>query len=239
MLSNDEFLAEKVQGWMAISQQVATGSHKRILEDGIDVWDSSDEDDPKMEPDTVTNMYTADMDPQKGPVRRSQRQVAVQKAVAFASWPSPGPTSESVPVPLGQPMPLPSDTKEQNKGSVDQEELVARAKARLAIPRSPSAGAPTLSKEEGKPVTRSRDVTGPSPSDTGKKASTRTADVPQPTKEQKAPKQPVKGQESPVAKATHPMATRTRTASGAGSLRPGGSSGQTDTCVAQGNPSKT
>jgi hypothetical protein len=49
---------------------------------------------------------------------------------------------------------------------------------------------------------------------------------------------PTKGQESPVAKATHPMQTRKR-ASGAGGLRPGGGSGQTDTCVAQGNPSKT
>jgi hypothetical protein len=46
-----------------------------------------------------------------------------------------------------------------------------------------------------------------------------------PTKEQQAPK--------------HPMATRTREASRAGSLRSGGGSWQTDTCVAQGNPSKT
>jgi hypothetical protein len=62
------------------------------------------------------------------------------------------------------------------------------------------------------------------------------ADIP--TKEQKAPKQPVKGQESPEAKASHPMITRQR-ASGTGGLRSGGGSGSTDTCVAQGNPSKT
>jgi hypothetical protein len=59
-----------------------------------------------------------------------------------------------------------------------------------------------------------------------------------PTTGAKAPK-PAKGQESPEAKASHPMATRTRNASRAGGLRSGGGSGQTDTCVAQGNPSKT
>jgi hypothetical protein len=232
---NDEFLAEKVQGWMAISQQVATGSHKRVLEDGIDVWDSSDEDDPKMEPDTLTGMYTAGMDPQQGPVKLTTRQVAVQKAVASASRP---PKSE--PVSERQPTPLSPDTEDQTKGTVVHEDLVAGAKARLAVPRCPSAGASLPPKEEGRPVTRSRAVTDPSPSDTDtmKKASIGTADVPQPTKEQQAPKKPVKGQESPEVKASHPMSTRKR-ASGAGSLRPGGSSGQADTCVAQGNHSKT
>jgi hypothetical protein len=77
----------------------------------------------------------------------------------------------------------------------------------------------------------------------GKKKATASprasADVP--TKEQKAPKRPVKGQESPEAKASHPMATRSRAqeASRAGGLRPGGGSGQMNTCVAKGNPSKT
>jgi hypothetical protein len=68
-----------------------------------------------------------------------------------------------------------------------------------------------------------------------------TPEAKNPTKEAKASKPTkgqVKGQESPVAKATHPMQTRKR-ASGAGCLRPGGGSGQTDTCVASGNPSKT
>jgi hypothetical protein len=45
--------------------------------------------------------------------------------------------------------------------------------------------------------------------------------------------QPTREQES-----SHPMGTR-RQASRAGGLRPVGGSGQTDTCVAQGNPSKT
>jgi hypothetical protein len=62
---------------MAISQQVATGSYRRVLEDGNDVWDSSDEDDEKMEPDTLTGMYTAEMDTKQGPQKLTQRQVAL------------------------------------------------------------------------------------------------------------------------------------------------------------------
>jgi hypothetical protein len=119
-------------------------------------------------------------------------------------------------------------------GSVENQD----AKIRSAVPRSPSAG--NLVKDEGNPDTRSRAVPGPSSPKPrkSKKASTRTADDPQPTMEQQAPIQPVKGQESPEAKASHPMETR-RQASRAGGSRPGGGSGQKDTCVAQGNPSKT
>jgi hypothetical protein len=60
---------------------------------------------------------------------------------------------------------------------------------------------------------------------------------PKPVPEAKASK-PRKGQESPEAKASHPMSTRQR-ASGAGSLRSGGGSGRTDTRVTKGHPSKT
>jgi hypothetical protein len=54
-------------------------------------------------------------------------------------------------------------------------------------------------------------------------------------------KQPVKGQESPGTKVPKPMETRrqAKEASRAGGLRPVGGSGQTDTCVAHGNPSQT
>jgi hypothetical protein len=53
-------------------------------------------------------------------------------------------------------------------------------------------------------------------------------------KGKKASIQPTKGQESPK-----PMETRRQAATRAGSLRPVGGPGQKDTCVAQGNPSKT
>jgi hypothetical protein len=84
-----------------------------------------------------------------------------------------------------------------------------------------------------------RPVVNPSSSFVGesKAAASPRAPADQP-KGAKAPPPP-KGQESPVAKATQPrMQTRSQ-ASRAGGLRPGGGSGQTDTCVAQGHPSKT
>jgi hypothetical protein len=59
-----------------------------------------------------------------------------------------------------------------------------------------------------------------------------------PVPEAKASK-PGTGQESPETKVPKPMETRRQAASRAGGLRPGGGSGQTDTCVASGNPSKT
>jgi hypothetical protein len=58
-----------------------------------------------------------------------------------------------------------------------------------------------------------------------------------PTQEAKASK-PRKGQESPETKVSTPMVTHQR-ASGAGSLRSGGGSGQTGTCVASRSPPKT
>jgi hypothetical protein len=94
-VANDEFLSGQVQEWMAISQQVATGSHRRVLEDGIDVWDSSDEDDEKMKPDELTGMYTEGMDPKMGPVKLSQQQVALQKAAFRAPSVEPSEVSES------------------------------------------------------------------------------------------------------------------------------------------------
>jgi hypothetical protein len=75
------------------------------------------------------------------------------------------------------------------------------------------------SDEVGAPVTRSRAVTGPMSS------------PPDPD-----PKKTATSQRVPVDQ--HPMATRRQQASRAGGLRPGGGSGQTDTCVAKRNPSR-
>jgi hypothetical protein len=69
----------------------------------------------------------------------------------------------------------------------------------------------------------------------GKKISKKSSKKPVPEAKASTPR---KGQESPETKVSTPMVTRQR-ASGAGSLRSGGASGQTGTCVAQGNPPKT
>jgi hypothetical protein len=90
----------------------------------------------------------------------------------------------------------------------------------------------------GNSVTRLRAVTDSTPPN-GLMAAPQLAPADQP-KGAKAPP-PTKGQESPETKVSHPMETRrqAKEASRAGGLRSGGGSGQTDMCVAQGNPSKT
>jgi hypothetical protein len=44
-VTSDPILAAKVPEWLAISRQVATGNRRRVLENGIDQTDSSDEYD--------------------------------------------------------------------------------------------------------------------------------------------------------------------------------------------------
>jgi hypothetical protein len=77
--------------------------------------------------------------------------------------------------------------------------------------------------EDGTPASRMRDDADPS----------QKVPEPQVLKAAASQRAPARGQESP---AGHPMSTRR--ASRAGSLRPKGGFGSSDTCVAQGNPSE-
>jgi hypothetical protein len=92
-VSNNPLLAANVPEWLAKSKQVATGNRRRVLEDGLDVMSSSDEDDPNMQPDKLTGMYTAEMDPKAGPHKLSQaeasRQRVAAKAIRAAGFPDP------------------------------------------------------------------------------------------------------------------------------------------------------
>jgi hypothetical protein len=122
--------------------------------------------------------------------------------------------------------------------TVDQKRLVKIAKKKASIPRctsapgeKPPARQQTASKEpkgNGTLESRMRDDAGPSQK------------VPQPSAlkaaaSQKAPAgHTSSGQESPGTKVPPPTK-----ASRAGSLRSVGGSGKTDTCVANGHPSKT
>jgi hypothetical protein len=81
---SDPAMAIRVPEWMAASRQIAVGNRQRTLEDGDDKMDSSDEDDPKMQPDILTGVYTAEMDPKQGPRKLSQAEAAYQRAVAQA-----------------------------------------------------------------------------------------------------------------------------------------------------------
>jgi hypothetical protein len=60
--------------------------------------DSDEMDDPDMKPDVLENMYTAEMDPGKGPIKLTQSQVAAQKAAAHALKASKSPPRAQTPV---------------------------------------------------------------------------------------------------------------------------------------------
>jgi hypothetical protein len=64
---------------------VATGNRRRVLDDGLDVMSSSDEDDPNMKPDKEKGMYTSEMDPKAGPRILSQAEVMRQRMIAKAN----------------------------------------------------------------------------------------------------------------------------------------------------------
>jgi hypothetical protein len=92
-VANDPILSANVPEWLAKSREVATGGCRRVLDDGVDVPDSSDEDDEKMVADEEQGMYTAGMDPKPGPQHLSQAEVLRQrlsaKATRAAGFPDP------------------------------------------------------------------------------------------------------------------------------------------------------
>jgi hypothetical protein len=84
---------------MEAAKQVATGSRRRVLENGADKVNSDDEEYLNMQPDVLTGMYTSEMDPKKGPVMLSQSQVVAQKAASGARKASKGPPRSQSPMP--------------------------------------------------------------------------------------------------------------------------------------------
>jgi hypothetical protein len=266
-IAEDPVMSLKVPSWMCLAERIATGSRKRVPEDGPDTWHSDDESRTDIEADKETNMYTAGMDPLKGPqVLSSHRAAQLRAEAATSRLLSASTTSAtstdvdsdfgdsiiSSPVSTRSPTPLNSD---DDSMSEDQKRALNTGKkmARRSAPRCPSA--PSLQKAPGDaPGTRSRAVPESPKPDSGqarledtspffadlKAAAPQRAPADQPTGAKAPPptKGHVKGQESPVAKATHPMATRTRNASGAGGLRGVDGSGQTQGCGHVSPPSK-
>jgi hypothetical protein len=118
--------------------------------------------------------------------------------------------------------------------SFDQQRAsnLGKKMSQRGVPRCPSAPG-TRQATSGAPGTRSRAVPDPPMPDpvVPKAAASQRAPADQSTGAKAPPptKGQVKGQESPVAKATHPMQTRQR-ASGAGGLRGVDGSGQTQGC---------
>jgi hypothetical protein len=266
-ITNDPKMSEMVPIWMCTAERIATGNRLRVPEDGPDTWHSDDEAEKDVEPDKEVGMYTAEMDPKLGPKTLSAHEAARQRAVANALKASltgtSGATSTSdvssdfgnsivsSPQPTRQSTPLHSPVNSDDEGMTeDQKRVVAHAKKCSAknVPRCTSApgtrpppkSVPAQEPQgNGTPASRSRADAGPSP---------KVPKSPKAAAPQRAPAVKTKskgdiGQESPGTKVPidpHPMATRRqRQASGAGSLRPGGGSGPTDTRVDLFHPSKT
>jgi hypothetical protein len=149
-----------------------------------------------------------------------------------------------------KPTPVPSDdenwswmTDDQRRKAETAKDMItkstpAKAAAPPRAPSAPSAGFPKQAPIDttASPKSPTKKVSTATPART-KAVASQKAPADQP-KGAKAPP-PAKGQESPDAKASPPMVTRKR-ASGAGGLRPGGGSGQTEIGVLQmATPSKT
>jgi hypothetical protein len=291
-ITSDALMSSEVPKWMCMAERVATGSRRRVLENGPDTWHSDDEAIEDVLPDEEHDMHTSEMDPKKGPMKIPQTEAARQRAAANAlkqlksQPPRPqtpvGGSSDnddpdgsdmiwsksrqtfrknkakvlfdseagnsivsspqlsqittilrvSSPEPTRQPTPLTSPVNSDDEGmSEDQRRQVERAK-----------------RMESRSVPRSGSAPDAKASSLRAKAAAQLALLaPELLPEAKAPLKLLKGQESPGTKVPpkpapdpHPMATRRqRQASGAGCLRSGGGSGQTDTCVVLYNPSKT
>jgi hypothetical protein len=157
-------------------------------------------------------MYTAEMDPTKGPVKISAHEAARQRAEARALKGSKAPPRsqsptveipvESQPTKSMNPVIPRSSTPVSNASTTVPKNVPPRPTTPVATVSGPQNSLPVLTK--GKATKKGA----------GKKAAKRPA----------------------VPEATQPI----QAASRAGSLRPGaGRSGQTDTCVASSHPSKT
>jgi hypothetical protein len=209
-ITKDPIMGEKVPGWMNTAAKVATGNRRRVLENGPDVMNSDEEDALKEEHgDVLEGMYTPGMDPEKGPVKLTQAQVAAQKAAAKALPLSQTPVSGS----SDEDEPSGSEyVWSQTKGCMRKNKNYRKA----ATVDSKTSVLPPAPIRLPTPVNSDTEDQGDMTEDQkrcargGKKRS------------QKASTQPTKGQESPK-----PMETRGQAASRAGGLRGAVGSGST------------
>jgi hypothetical protein len=217
MITKDEAFAEKVPKWMNSAAQVATGNRSRVLENGPDVMNSDEEDAPDEEHgDVLEGMYTPGMDPEKGPVRLTQAQVAAQappRSQTPVSGSSDDDDSNGSEYVWSQTKGCMRKNKKYRKAVTDDSK--ANVSVPISIPEPTHQPTPVNSDTEDQEyMTEDQKRCAK----IGKKTSI----------------QPIKGQETPK-----PMETRRQAARRAGGLRSVGGSGQTDTSVAQGNHSKT
>jgi hypothetical protein len=228
MIQSDPELASVVPQWMNMAAQTAVGSHDLVLENGPDVMNSEDEDSPKEEHGGVlTGIYVGDL---KAPVLPSQSEVARQKeAAAYAKSIGDGTRIDS-----GSNHPSEDSGFSDFSQSAPTSPAHTRCGSRFDTPETFDSEQPRRSSNPF--VSRPFTPTGSVPShDTLATAVSDT--LPVLKKGKRGGKRG--GKKAPIRPAEHPMTTRTRDASRAGGLRGVSGSGETDTRVANGNPSKT
>jgi hypothetical protein len=212
----------EVPKWLITAARVATGSRRRVLEDGPDTMNSEDEDAKKEERgDELTGMYAPGRATLED-ARLSEEQAQLQRAAASSkdtfrsSIPAlSAPEFERKPTPLTTP--VNSDDEEM---SYEQRRALNTGK-KMAAKSTPKA--PKVAPKAAAPPQ--------APADQPKGAK-----APTPTKGQ------AKGQESPETKVSTPMETRGQAktkACRAGGMRDVAGSGQMETGVLQAvTPSK-
>jgi hypothetical protein len=239
----------EVPKWLNTASRVATGSRRRVLENGPDVMRSDEEDALKDEHgEELTGMYAPGCISLEQ-AKMTPEQAAEQRAALASGEPPSSPPETGTIVPFREPI---SRSQTPVTGSSDDDDPngpgtiwspsrgIFRQNKNRKVPAAPQKALPgpemkaLLAPEpmkalpaptKGENVTQKKSVPPPQPVSAPKpKGTAQRTSRPKPTTE---------------AQASKPMETRKQAASRAGSLRSGGGSGQTDTCVAQGNPSKT
>jgi hypothetical protein len=245
-ITKDPTWSELVPIWMNTAAKVATGNRQRVLEDGPDKMNSDDDEDAieDVRPDEELGMYTAGMDPKKGPVMLTPEQAAAQKAAVKITSRSQTPVGGS------------SDDNDpngsENVWSQSRGYFRKNKYFRKPVEASPMTSVPesTTSDPESSAMGSIESTRQPTPinsddddsrsedqkrmADLGKKMARRGAKKPVP--EEKASK-PTEGRESPETKVSKPMETRRQAASRAGGLRGVVGSGSTGYACDKSSPS--
>jgi hypothetical protein len=254
IISNPVWSVE-VPKWMATAANVATGSRRRVLENGPDVMKSDEEDALKEEHgEELTGMYApgcASLDQAKLTEEQTQAQRAAPSSPDLRVPPrsqSPAYDSSDDDT-LDSPEHIWSQTKGVYRPNKAWKKLLAQMALALPAPepvrQSTPMTTPVNSDDEGMSGDqRSMANLGKKMASRGVKTSpprcpsAPETKAPKPVPEAKALK-PTKGQESPETKVSKPMETRAKTkeASRAGGLRGVVGSGPNgDTRVSRGNP---
>jgi hypothetical protein len=246
-LTSHPVWATKIKEWMITAARVATGSRRRVLEDGPDVMNSDDEDSKKEEHgDKLTGMY-ANGCSSFDQARLTEQQAQAQRASATFS----GSMSLPAPEPERKPTPLTSPVNSDDEGGMSENQCrwvnlgnkmanraVKSSVALLSAPPRPAIRIPlpTDSDPEIQAPSKATPVeivqAAPTPATDTSTRVKKTADSPRAQTDQptgaKAPaptKGQAKGQESPETKVSTPMRTRRQAkqqqedGSGAGGFR--------------------